>query len=253
MTQQHDWKTMRLVSRGAYYGGIVPDGEVQVRAWTATELARLNSGGNTLDRIESTLAVTTKLPGGLTLLECLAVDRLFLLLGVRTVTFGPMYTFEWRCGSCKHKNHHEVNLAEDLEERNVPEDSAIVEEPVPVTLSTGVIAEFMFLRGKEERAVQAHEKRLQKAGGTTNAPTELYRLQLQLTRIDGEPVHSVDKQHFIEGLSAVDLVHIEQTLEDSEPGLDLTVYPDCSNCGLPEEVSLPFDMEFFRPKRSSKK
>jgi hypothetical protein len=250
-----------LPSRGALYEGKVPDGEVEVRKLTANEEALLlSSGSQGMDRMETVLQRCVRLPNEFPHDELLMTDRMASLLALRTITFGPHYSFDYRCRFCSQMQKAEIDILEDLEEQT-PDSIAVkmldkghedwqLHEPLTITLpDKGMIIDVRFLRGKDEQKIVKRSKRVAMQSVDVGDPSYLYRFALQIVRVEGEEVDLGKKELFVRELTAKDTAAIRIAVDEVEPGIDLTVYPECRNCGAVNEMMLPFTVEFFRPSR----
>lgn len=245
--QQLGWATIQMPSRGVLYDGKVPGGNVQMRKMMAAEMARLQSqGGTVLEKIEAIVNACTKLPEGFTGKDLLLTDSFFLMLALRTMTFGPEYRFSYRCRHCGSFEKAKVDIVQDLEEKPADED---LHEPIEVDLPDARCkVAGRFLRIADQDLITKHVKRTKLSSVDTTDPSYQYRLALALVSKDGEEFTDLlKKQDFIKVLTASDCLRFEKVLQDAEPGVDIRVYPDCTSCGATNEMGLPFDAEFFRP------
>jgi hypothetical protein len=256
MNTEIGYTTVTLPSKGSLYDGAIPGGKVKVRKMTVNELSKLSQGGSPLDKIEGILKSTVKLPKGVDLSDLLITDRFFLLLSVRTASFGAHYTFRYKCQFCGSTERADVDISEDLRIKDggvkqYDEDEASLEEPIDIPLpDAGCIVQARFLRGEDEQRVFKHAKRLKMQSTHAGDTSEAYRIGLQIQSRDGEEFDNpLQKQEFVRSLTAADTLRFERALDDAEPGVDLTVFPECGACSALNEMDMPFDAEFFRPSR----
>jgi len=257
------FQDVKLPSRGALYGDKIPDGVVQVRKLGATEEAQLlSSGAQGLDRIDVVLKNCVKLPGDFKHDELLMTDRMALMLAMRTATFGPSYSFDYRCRYCNamQRTNPPINIIEDLEE-TTPDSIHLkmeeqgdrdwtLREPITVELPDEKVSiTFRFLRGKDESRIVKRASRMMMQSVDGSDPSYLFRFAVQIVTIGGEEKDIGQKELFIRKLSATDLARFRIAVEDNEPGIDLRVYPACRSCGAANEMMMPFTAEFFRPSR----
>lgn len=74
------------------------------------------------------------------------------------------------------------------------------------------------------------------------------QLRRRIVEIDGAvESNPLKKMDFVRSLTATDSLKIRSTLNAVEPGVDLTIHPECSRCGASNELEVPFTNEFFRP------
>jgi hypothetical protein len=257
------YQEVKLPSRGILYDDKIPDGVVQVRKLGATEESQLlTSGSQGLERIDAILKNCVKLPNDYKHEDLLMTDRMALMLALRTLTFGPTYTFDFKCRFCNtmQRTNPPLNILEDLDEQT-PENMQVkkldagiedwmLREPFEVELADeGVVVALRLLRGKDENRVvkRAHRMMMQSVDGSD--PSYLYRFAVQIVSIGGEEKDIGQRELFVRKLSATDLARLRIATEENEPGIDLRVYPACRACGAANEMMLPFTAEFFRPTR----
>jgi hypothetical protein len=237
-----------LPSKGVLYDGRIPEGKVEARKMTVAEISAFESSGTSAaDKIERLLKSCVRLPNGFEHRELLMADRMAALFGLRTITLGADYRFDFKCKYCGHVNHANCNLTTDLEQRTPVEGLA---EPITVTLpDTGKVLKLRFLRGKDEEAVAKYAKRIKMSSVDNDDPSLPYRIATQIVKIDDEEHGIMDRERFVKGLPLGDLMAIADTIEELEPGISLDLMPDCVKCQSGNEVSLDMSVEFFRPHR----
>lgn len=264
-----EYTPFQLPSRGVLYrdsegNDPIPEGKVEIRKMTGQEMERLiEAGASAWNRVNQITDQCTRMPNQFPPGQLLVTDRLALLIGMRIITHGPSYTFEYRCQSCNSTVKDTVNLVEELDERT-PEDverrmhnefgrpDFEFAEPLSLRLpDCGRTVYLRFLRGDDQEMVMKREKRakMEKTGGSQYT----YRLALHIMRIDesGADLHVAQREDFVRSLTAGDQTHLQNFLDEAETGIDLTIFPDCSSCGATNELYLPFGTEFFRPRSRS--
>jgi hypothetical protein len=255
------YQEVKLPSRGALYDGKIPDGVVQVRKLGASEESQLlSSGAQGLERIDAVLKNCVKLPNDYKHEDLLMTDRMALMLAMRTLTFGPQYTFDFKCRFCNtmQRTNPPVNILEDLEE-TTPDTMQLkkiekgikdwmLREPFEVELEDeGTVVALRLLRGKDENRVVKRANRMMMQSVDGSDPSYLFRFAVQIVSIGGEDKDIGHRELFVRKLSATDLARLRIATEENEPGIDLRVYPTCRGCGAANEMMLPFTAEFFRP------
>lgn len=241
------WQNIPLPSRGVLYGEKLPGGIVQMRKMMSTEMSRLQSqGGTYLDRIEAVVNACTKFPTGFNSSELLLTDSFFLMLALRTMTFGPKYAFTYRCRYCGSKQKSTVDIVEDLDEKPAEET---LREPIEIELVDAACKiSIRLMRLADRDLIAKHVKRTKLTTLDADDPSYHYRMALSLVDRNGDPFTDfLKRQDFIRGLTAMDCLRIEQETNKHEPGVETKIMPDCTACGTTNEMGLPFDAEFFRP------
>ena len=135
---------VELPSHGVLYGGITDDpdilekGGIRVRPMTVHEekilsTTRLVKSGQALDMVFANV-IESKGIGGqpLDVSQLLSSDRVFIMLWLRSVSYGNEYKFNIQCPSCQQRFEHMVDLSnhpiKELDKENPPE------EPLTFTL-----------------------------------------------------------------------------------------------------------------------
>lgn len=245
------WADYVLPSRGVLYEDRLPGGKVQIRQMTAKQQALLvTQGGGNLGKIDAIIDTCCRLPDKIKHKDLLLTDRFAILLALRTKTFGSTYTFRWRC-RCGQWQNASIDIVKELDEKP---GSAETREPVEVTLpDAACVVHMRFLRGTDEEVVARNAKRIAMASNDNSDPSYLQRLAIQLVSKDGEEFKNpLDRHRFIEGLTAGDLVLLEDSVSEAETGIDTRLYLDCNTCGETNQIGMPFTAEFFRPRSASR-
>ncbi|KKM57688.1 hypothetical protein LCGC14_1550460 [marine sediment metagenome] len=257
--------TVNLPSRGVLYDDKIPDGQVGVRKIMGSEEALLLAQGSQgLERMEITLKKCVRLPNDFKHSDLLMTDRMACMLAMRTITFGPRYQFDYKCRYCGQQQQAEISILEDLDEAT-PDSLALkmaekgiedwtLEEPVHLDLPDAKKhITLRFLRGYDEQKIVRRTKRLLLQSVDPGDPSYLFRFALQIVSIDEEELDSKaglsKRELFVRKLTATDTAAIRIAVDEVEPGIDLTVYPECRGCGAANSMPMPFTAEFFRPTR----
>ena len=213
-----------LPSRGKFYSDI---GEVVVNPLTFEEEERiLNSRGQGGDIIN---LILEKCVNGIKVPELLHIDKLFLLMKVREVSYGTEYKFNLACPSCGEEIKTEIDVAKDLNVNYVPED---FEDPRIVKLpKLGVEALVRFPRNREEMYIT----------DASLLSKNLYRFVVSLDGME-DPVF-VSKA--IKRMHIVDVKSIANEVAKGEFGLDPRFMFECPSCGHHAMMEVPLDATFF--------
>lgn len=255
-TPEIAYTEVQLPSRGLLYGPgaviptpAIPEGRVQIRKMLISEDEILASaGGTALTKLSKVLARTVQLPAGFDSTNLLVEDRLFLLLAVRTHTFGPIYHISFKCPHCGNKNaSHPIDVVQSLNERIMPSDTV---EPIVVTLpDAGCKVGVRLVRGFDEQALVKAAKDAE-ARGSTATPLQDQLRQI-IVEIDGEPVtNPMVRIDLIRRFTSADLLAVRKAQDSVTYGVDLTISPTCAKCEAAVELDMPFGNDFFRPATS---
>jgi len=236
-------KEVVLPSKGMFYDGVLSDGRVTLRPVSVQEEKLLaGNAGNRLelaDKVLQKCIVSKCLP----LSDLLMTDKFYLLLVLRSISYGTEYGFTLACGSCKFEFQHSVKLPEGLQLKVATEGDV---EPFEVTLpACKKKVSLRFLRGYDEEEIENFVKTLPDAGKDDGDPGYPFRLSRFIDKIEGEDVDPIEKLQFCEKLIGMDSMKIRHSIAERETGPILTVSAKCPNCQTPVRSILPLTNDFF--------
>lgn len=176
----------------------------------------------------------------------LSGDRNALMIAIRASGYGQIYDPEYTCPECSFKNE----LAVDLNQIPI---KPLVIEPVALGLNefefrlpvTGKRCTFKFLTGREEEEILAMSE-MRKKKGLQSSVAVTTRLFYSLVEVDGNRDRSFISK-FSQLMPARDSVALRKFIDDSEPGVDLTIEFTCKGCNYGEEMQMPMSSNFFWP------
>lgn len=173
-------------------------------------------------------------------------DRNALMVAVRILGYGNLYTATLDCPKCEHKNEIEIDLnglnIKELEVEPVSLGENKFSFKLPVT---GKNVIFKFLTGKEEEEILATLE-MKKKKGIQNDNVITTRLIHSIVSIDGISDKSKLSQ-FISFMPARDSIAIRQYMDSVEPGMDMNFDFVCKSCDHFERMALPLGPSFFWP------
>ena len=155
------------------------------------------------------------------------IDKLFLLLKIRELSYGKDYSVGVGCQHCGFVNNLTVAL-DELPVKHVPEDLNVFEIPVdlsgikkPAVISTPIGAEEQFLNNEIDQNLW----RFIKSIDGNDSKTVISKVVKQLPIID---IHTIVKAFSLE-----------------QYGVQSTVKFSCDSCNHTNVISLPIDENFF--------
>lgn len=229
-----------------------------------------NKDGTSLENIVASCWLETRDPGPYKLdaqarlawSTVLSGDRLVALIEARINTYGSAYSFQLQCRSedCRKKFPWDVDLRRDFPVRPYPEAAlkALVENDgrFPVKLPGGRAATAVLMTGSRERLAAERRKKVKQEKKARSSDSNEYSpgsltlaLHTRLVEING--IDGNDKMAFIDDMDLGDLNEIIGLLDEMEGGIDTKMEVECGECGLIQDVSLPFGKEFFMPPRKT--
>lgn len=254
------WEEVTLPSEGLYYDGAVPNGRVQVRpmglfADKILATSRLAQSGKSLDWLFKKCVKFSN--EKFDPLNLLAGDRIFLLYYLRGITHGNNYEFIVRCTNedCGIKNTQEYDLNNLITTMKRP-NKTLGSEPFKIVLpylSKVTKSEFWvkmrLLRGYDMQSMLTQRTNMKRLGHKqSEAIDETLEDNLNMLMIDvmGDTDRSKIKE-FVNRMHASDTATIREFLNENSPGIDTTIFVNCTGCGQEMRMELPITESFFRP------
>jgi|TARA_S200002703_G_scaffold143749_3_gene136965 hypothetical protein len=186
----------------------------------------LGSRKQNADIVSDLLEKTVK---GVQIEELLPMDKIFLLMKVREISYGELYKFKISCPNCEADVGTELVLSENLNMSEVPDD---LEDPREFDLpKLGVKAKVRFPRNKEENYIKDAEASFK----------NLYKFVVE---ING----SSDPVFIAKALKRMHIMDVKKILAEvsrSEYGIDPRFIFECPECSHSETMAIPMDISFF--------
>ncbi len=174
--------------------------------------------------------------------DVLQGDINFILMKIRIATFGSGYSFKVQCKDefCREPFEWVLDL-DDLPVQELPQESrdqlasenkffcTINEKKYTFTLPTGKTA-----------------KRADKV--KRNSRGSRLSCAVRMRRLEDEGVHSNDIKRFLADMDMGDLGELIAGFDKHDCGVDGDLEIECPDCGSIQEMTLPFEGDFFFPK-----
>lgn len=180
-------------------------------------------------RIDPINLIISKCVEGLDIPELLEMDKMFLLMKIREISYGDNYAFELTCPSCGTAADIEIKLSERMLVRSVPDT---VKDPREVYLpKLKKTAMVKFIRLKEEVYLKDE----------LTATQNLWRF---VESIDGCNDPSVITD-VLKVLPLVDMKTLVEAIKLPGLGVDPRFIFTCGDCGSENEMEIPLTANFF--------
>jgi hypothetical protein len=244
------YEEIQLPSKGKFYDGEngPADGKLSIRPMTGEEeqilaTPRFVKKGQAINMIFQKCLKEGNLfrPENL-----LTIDRTFLLIYLRGISYSPNYDVEIKCPECETKFSTTINL-NSLYVESCPDDyGPILQDVLP---GTKLPFRYKLSTGRDEQEITEHKDRRVKAFGDAAADDTLtYRTALLLEEIDGI-VSKSELQILLKNLPISDVAHIRNCINEPPFGVDTNVSIVCPSCYAEFEIDLPLEASFFFPRR----
>jgi len=172
-------------------------------------------------------------------------DRFFVLLAIRTQTYGPEYSFSTTCQSvaCRARIDWELDLTKlPIKALDEVHRAAFVGGNRFATAlpDAGKRLRFKLLLGEDERKL-THLQR--------TAPDRALSAVLAHRVLDVDGVEARDKRAFLDDLTMQDASFLLGEFARVDCGVETNIDIECPTCGHVQEIELPFDKGFFLPTK----
>jgi hypothetical protein len=247
-----------LPSLGKFYNGNdgPADGKLRVRPMTGNEekilaTPRFVKKGQAVNMIFKNCMAEKFDPDNL-----LTIDRTYLLIYLRGISYTPDYEVEIKCAECSNKFQTTINL-DTLYMDYCPDEFS--EEALIDTLpATGFRFKYRLSKGRDETAIQEHrDRRVKQWGDAAHDDTLLYRASILVEWIESPSGQVLSGQApiqtVLENLPIKDVAYIRNLLTEPPFGVDTKVTLVCPLCNNDFSADLPLEANFFFPRTRKQK
>lgn len=182
--------------------------------------------------------------------DFLTIDRTYLLIYLRGISYSPNYEVEVKCQSCDKKFATTINL-DALFKENCPDNyGPILNDVFP---TSKLPFSYRLSTGDDEQAISEYrEQRSRQYGDSAIDDTLIYRTASLLNEIDGIST-KMEIQTLLKNLPINDVSYARNCINEPPFGVDTNVEISCPNCLEDFEVDLPMEANFFFPRRKKMK
>lgn len=241
-----------LPSKGVFYDGSdgPTNGVLHVRSMTGEEEQILSTPryvkkGTAINMIfQRCIKETIKADALLT------VDRTYLLIWLRGISYGHLYEVEIKCPDCDKKFSHSINLSELLVNYCPADFGPPLDDVLP---KSGYKFTWQLPRGMDENKVQDYrDRRLKEYGDAATDDSLLFRMSLMLSEIESVK-DKTELMFLLKKLPIQDVSYLRSMALDPPFGVDTKCQITCASCYHDFEVDLPLEAGFFFPRHKRKK
>lgn len=246
------YEEIELPSKGRFYDGTdgPANGVVSIRSMTGEEeqilaTPRFVRKGQAINMIFQRCLKEQFRPD-----QLLTIDRTYLLIYLRGISYSPNYDVEVKCPECEKKFGTTIDL------------NALYVEPCPDTYgpmlqdvlpTTKLPFSYRLSTGRDEQEITDYRDRRIKAFGDASADDTLtYRTAMLVDNIDGLTNNS-ELQILLKNLPISDVSYIRNCINEPPFGVDTSVEIVCPSCLQDFTVELPLEANFFFPRRKKTK
>lgn len=243
---------VQLPSKSKFYTTIPPI--IHVRPMTGAEenilaTPRFVKRGKAIDKIFENVireSIDTS--------ELLTIDRTYLLIFLRGISYTPEYDVEVVCEECDTKFNSMIDL-NNMEMEMCPADFG-PEKLKGVLPRSGFKYKYRLATGEDEQSITRHRAmRIKEYGDQQEDDTLLYRSALLLESIEMEGVDSITNKQdllmLLKSLPVQDVNYIRNVINEPPFGVDTNVGLVCPACNAEFEIALPMEANFFFPRKKT--
>lgn len=250
-SQSNIFEEIELPSMGRFYDGTdgPTDGKLHIRAMTGEEeqilaTPRFVRKGQAINMIFSRCIRESFKPENL-----LSVDRTFILIYLRGISYGSEYEVEVKDPESDRKFSTVIDL-DGLPKDSCPLDyGPHLEDVLP---KTGLKFTYRLSRGKDENELQEYrERRLKQFGDAATDDTLIFR-SAQLVESIANITNKTEIQVLLKNLPIQDLSYLRSVVNEPPFGVDTRVTIVSPLTSEEFEIDLPLEAAFFFPRRKKK-
>lgn len=243
---------IKLPSKGVFYatGEAPTDGILHIRPMTGEEeqilaTPRYVKKGVAINMIFQRCIRETIKPD-----ELLSVDRTYLLIALRSISYGHEYEVEIKCPECTKKFSYTIRLDQLMVDYCPNDFQAPLIDVLP---KSDLKFTWHLPRGKDETTVTEYrEKRVKEYNDAAVDDSLLYRIALMVESIEGIK-DKTELMILLKKLPIQDVSYLRGLALDPPFGVDTKCEITCSLCYHDFEVELPLEAGFFFPRHKKKK
>jgi len=243
------------------YNPEIPDGKVRLRMLEVTDEKKLLANPDDTESLDKVLKSCVVTPKELGIGKLLPPDYLFLLIKLRILSYGDEYGWQFTCPSCRKTFRKKVNLS-TWNVINLDHDHDM--EKFWGKELKPRICQFPFklkpLRNEDLKWIETQKKIIIDRTGENEE--DVLRLVRAIQEVvvpkaeDNNEPFLLKNSDFtwrqikkvVEGLKGGDRRWLEAALDRLEFGIQNKMTITCAGCNNPQEVIVPLEAEFFRPK-----
>lgn len=249
----YKYEEVVLPSRGKFYDGVIApeNGKINIRCMTGEEeeilaTPRYIKKGQAINMIFRNCVREPINPDKL-----LTIDRTWLLIYLRGISYTPEYEVDVRCTECATKFQTSIDL--DHLKVNYCPDNFSMDDLADALPKSGYKFTYRLATGNDENVIQEHrDRRIKNQVDGGRDDTWSFRASLLIEEIEGLNDQEAI-QTLISRLPIQDVAYLRTLMIDQPFGVETKVTIVCPSCTEPFQVEMPMDTNFFFPKAKTKK
>jgi hypothetical protein len=245
LADQNVWEEIELPSRGKFYDTI-PE-ILNVRAMTGEEEQILATPRHVRKGKAIDMIFHKCIREPINTQALLSVDRTYLLIFLRGISYTPEYDVEIKCPECSTSFNNVINLSADIEVTDCPDDFG-PQDLHGVLPTTGFSYKYRLATGQDEQAVTKYRENRLANFDQTDDDTLLYRTSILLDSIESV----TDRKELgmlLKRLPINDVSHLRNVINEPPFGIKTEIGIICPACTNEFKIDLPLEAGFFFPRK----
>lgn len=182
--------------------------------------------------------------------QLLTIDRTYMLIYLRGISYSPSYDVEVKCPECEKKFATTIDLNTLYVESCPDEYGPVLQDVLP---TSKLPFTYRLSTGRDEQEITEYrDRRIKMFGDAAADDTLTHRTAMLLDNIDGI-THKQELQVLLKNLPISDVSYIRNCINEPPFGVDTNVEIVCPSCLQDFTVDLPLEANFFFPRRKKAK
>lgn len=174
-------------------------------------------------------------------------DKLFLLVKLRVISYGPKYTFQYQCPYCSKYHRFTVDLDRDFETIYAEEGALREFDKFELPRTKDEIVLWLPTVGDHKRNKTKAKRWHAKFPEAVGDQTLIYGMMSHISKVNGKKMNDSELMRYVEHLPALDSGFIRNRINRFKLGMDLRYFVECPNprCQQELEIPIPLGAGFF--------
>jgi hypothetical protein len=246
------FESIQLPSKGRFYDGTNGpiDGILNIRPMTGEEeqilaTPRFVKKGQAINMIFSR-CIRDNIKSD----YLLTVDRTYLLIYLRGISYSPEYEVEIKCAECDRKFSTVIDLNSLFVETCPDNFGPNLEDELPTSKYK---FSYRLSNGRDEIELQEYrDRRIKMFGDSAADDTLTYRTAMLVDNIQGL-TDKRDLQTLVKNLPINDVSYLRNCINEPPFGVETKVEMNCPSCLHDFSIELPLESGFFFPRKKIKR
>lgn len=173
--------------------------------------------------------------------KLLSYDSIYLMYALRNISYGSDYEFKVKCEECDNSFDYNLNI-EEIEFENLKEKVDTRDIKLPISKFT-ITMHLMRLEDEEE--IVKLQNKYKNRDDVSDSVLGIYSRTDSIKDANGDELDPDEYIEFLTRLPTKDRMAISESFANATNDPKVTII--CPKCGNEMTMSIPWNVEFFRP------